>query len=78
MGMSRLDDYLRAEVPDETEPASFYSPGATDWKTAAIHRPFKGGRDEDPVESPLDTTDTQDIDPAAAAEQAAALHALEE
>lgn len=30
--MTRLNDYLRAEVPDETEPVTFYRPGGKSWQ----------------------------------------------
>ena len=32
--MTMLSQYLQAERPDNTEPASFYVPGATDWNVA--------------------------------------------
>ena len=80
--MTRLNDYLRAERPAETEPASFYVPGARDWREVKIFRKSRGqpngGANEDRVEPPLDTTDTQDIDELAAAQTAAALKALED
>lgn len=30
--MTTLSQYLRAERPDVTEPASFYAPGAESWR----------------------------------------------
>ena len=79
--MTRLNDYLRAERPDETEPASFYVPGAADWREGRTKRVRKifpdGGPDEDEIiADPLDTTDTNDIDELAAAQSAAALDGM--
>jgi hypothetical protein len=48
-----LDDYLRAERPDTTEPASFYVPGARSW--LEVRQP---AADQQPAEEPpLDTAD---------------------
>ena len=80
MYVTRLSDYLQAERPDETEPASFYIPGMTSWREARMkNHPNKREPDEElAAEQPLDTTDTSDVDELAVAEIAAALKALEE
>ncbi len=77
--MTRLNDYLRAEVPDETEPPSFYVPGSESWRAAKTHsRAPRGGTDDDEViADPIESTDIQEISENAAVEKAAALHALE-
>ena len=72
--MTRLNDYLRAERPDETEPASFYIPGADDWLTVKKTRRPRGGGHEDPVDAELNCADVHDTDPYAAAQQVAAFH----
>ena len=67
--MTRLNDYLRAERPDTTEPASFYVPGARSWEEVGSGR-GKGGRpkagwpgvglppaDGGAADDPLDTND---------------------
>jgi len=37
--ITRLSDYLRAEQPDHTEPASFYIPGAQSWHGRKPRKP---------------------------------------
>lgn len=77
--MTSLNDYLRAEQPDKTEPASFYRPGATGWDQHGPKRkPYTGGDHEVelPEEPPLDTNDTDEA--AAVADVTAALSRLEE
>jgi hypothetical protein len=76
--MSRLDEYLRAERPDTTEPASFYIPGALDWTgriPGAGRMPSRGVDHE--VAEPIETIDTQELNESAAAHEAAALQSLE-
>lgn len=80
--MTRLNDYLRAERPDETEPASFYIPGAHEWPSRrgpGRPRGFEPLEASEEVvdELPLDTTDTQDIDELAAVQRAEALKKLD-
>lgn len=81
--MTRLNDYLRAERPDLTEPASFYVPGARDWASAKKGRPDlpKGGANEETVsgDAPLDTNDEPEIvNEVAAAQTAAAIEQLQD
>ena len=74
--MTKLSDYMRAEVPDETEPASFYVPGAVDWKSArAKHKPLTRGANEDDValEPIEEVIDVQELSETAAAQAAAAI-----
>lgn len=74
--MTRLNDYMRAEQPDKTEPASFYVPGAENWKMARAKRqPAPGGTDEDDValEPIEEVIDIQELSESAAAQEAAAL-----
>ena len=83
--MTRLSDYLHAERPDETEPASFYVPGAPDWRTARLKRTTRpsqhetGDADEDELApSPIEeTTDVQEMIESAAVQEAAALKELD-
>lgn len=74
--ITRLSDYLRAERPDETEPASFYVPGAPDWRTARRDKLPAGGPDEIELDpGPIDGG--RDVDETAAARAVAALQLLE-
>jgi hypothetical protein len=82
--MTRLSEYLHAERPDETEPASFYVPGAPDWRTARLKRTTRpsqhetGDADEEELTpNPIEeTTDVQDMMESAAAQAAATLKEL--
>ena len=91
--MSRLSDYLRAEQPDYTEPASFYVPGAESWREARFKTSHSGGRrkqgvdneiqidtvtfDQDESGAGLELSESRDLDEFAAAQEAAALLKLE-
>lgn len=78
--MTRLSDYLRAERPDETEPASFYVPGAPDW--LSVHKgkhPARPTRAEGgDHEAPLDTQEDPDIDDIVATQAVATFKHLED
>lgn len=77
--MTSLNDYLRAERPDRTEPVTFYRPGATSWSDYRTLRvPVTGGPDEE-LADPFNDPDEDDIaDEVAAAQTAATLSKLEE
>lgn len=56
--MTRLSDYLRAETPDETEPVTFYRPGAKSWYEVKRGQPAEPETDADAEEELRDVRDT--------------------
>lgn len=65
--ITRLSDYLRAEQPDHTEPASFYIPGAQSWHGRKPRKPTEPIPDltnEDVVLEPIeaDVVDADELD----------------
>ncbi len=76
--ITRLNDYMRAEVPDVTEPASFYVPGAVDWFEARAKRVRRIFPNDIEVDAePLESIDLQEVSESAAAEMADSLKYLE-
>jgi len=57
--MTTLSQYLKAERPDTTEPASFYAPGAEDWRQIKRVRAGLALRSRAPEETvyPVQTDD---------------------